>query len=460
MTPAASPPTRIVVLGGGFGGLAVVRELERLLPNDAAVTITLVNRENYFLFTPMLHEVAASDLDITTIVNPLRKLVRRARLFTGTVDRIDTGARTVSVSHAQGQHGHTLPYDHLVIALGAVTNFFGLPGLAERAITMKSLGDAIELRNRLIQHLEEADFECNASIRQPLLTCVVAGGGFAGVETVAATNDFLREALRFYPNLTEHDLRVVVVHPGPYLLPELGEPLGRYTQARLAERGVEVLLSTRVTALDGDEVVLSDGQRIDARTVVWTAGNSTNPVVRDLPCAMERGRIVVDECLRVPALPGVWALGDCAAIRDPVTGGAFPPTAQHALREGRCLARNLVAELRGGATRPFAFSTIGLLAAIGRRTGVANILGVNFSGFVAWWLWRTIYLAKLPRFEKKLRVALDWTLDVLFSKDLVQFGTRRAPTISQPDVHAPALAAGMPLTARVESGTIPSPTHI
>jgi NADH:ubiquinone reductase (H+-translocating) len=418
-------PTHVVVLGGGFGGLATVRELERLLPARANVRVTLVNRDNYFLFTPMLHEVAASDLDITTIVNPLRKLVRRTAVLTGTVERIDTAARTVTVSHADGGHSHDLRYDHLVIALGAVTNFFGIPGMDERAITMKSLGDAIELRNRLIQHLEEADFECNASIRAPLLTCVVAGGGFAGVETVAAVNDFLRAALRFYPNLAPDDLRVMVVHPGEFLLPELGEALGRYARERLAERGVEIALGTRVAGLDGDAVVLSDGRRVDARTVVWTAGNAANPVLRDMPCATERGRVVVDAYLRVPTLPGVWALGDCAHIADPTTGGAFPPTAQHALREGRCAARNIVAELEGRPPGPFAFSTIGLLAAIGRRTGVANVLGVNFSGFVAWWLWRTIYLAKLPRLEKKLRVALDWTLDVLFSKDLVQFGAPR-----------------------------------
>ena len=186
-----------------------------------------------------------------------------------------------------------------------------------------------------------------------------------------------------------------------------------------------MVLNARLQSLDGDAVVLSDGQRVDARTVVWTAGNAANPALADVPCAMERGRIVVDPFLRVPGLPGVWALGDCAHIADRATGGAFPPTAQHALREGRRVARNIVAELRRERMTPFAFSTIGLLATIGRRTGVANILGVNFSGFVAWWLWRTIYLAKLPRLEKKVRVALDWTLDVLFSKDLVQFSERR-----------------------------------
>jgi NADH dehydrogenase len=444
----------VLVCGASFAGLATARELERLFPADSGVEVTLVNRENFFLFTPMLHEVAASDLDLAHIVNPLRKLLRRTSLFTGTVERIDTDARTVTVSHAHGLHTHELPYDHLVLALGAVTNYFGLPGLAERAIAMKTLGDAIRLRNQLLEHLEEADFECNAAIREPLLTLVVAGGGFAGVETVAAANDFLREAVRFYPNLRPSALRVVIVHPGPYLLPELGEELGRYAQARLAERGVEVILETRVAGLAGDAVQLSDGRQINARTIVWTAGLSANPVLDSLPCGKERGRIRVDDCLRVPGLPNVWALGDCALIPDGA-GGFYPPTAQHALREGRCAARNIAADLRGRPATPFAFSTIGLLAAIGRRTGVANILGVTFSGFVAWWLWRTIYLAKLPRLEKKLRVALDWTLDVLFSKDLVQFETHLAPTISRPERGRAAPDPSLPPRATEPAERVP-----
>jgi NADH dehydrogenase len=424
MTP---PPIRIVVLGGGFGGLAAARELERRLPamvDGRDVRITLVNRENFFLFTPMLHEVAASDLDLATIVNPLRKLVRRTGIFTGTVDAIDSRRKVVTVSHADGAHAHELPYDHLVVALGSVTNFHGVRGLDARATTMKSLGDAIQLRNQLIQQLEEADFECSRPVREPLLTLVVAGGGFAGVETVAAANDFLRSAIRFYRNLDASMLRVVVVHPGPALLPELGETLGRYTAERLSERGIDVRLGTRVTAVDDDVVTLSDGTTLRARTIVWTAGTAANPVLSGIECARERGRLATDAFLRVQGAEGVWAVGDCAHIPDPATGGSFPPTAQHALREGRQAARNIIATLTGAPLEPFAFSTIGLLAAIGQRTGVAQIHGWKFSGFFAWWLWRTIYLAKLPRLEKKLRVALDWTLDVLFSKDIVQLPTR------------------------------------
>jgi NADH dehydrogenase len=428
----SATPTRILLLGGGFGGLYTAIELEKQLARHPEVAITLVNRDNFFSFTPMLHEVAASDLDITHIVNPVRKMLKRTHLFLGDVRRIDLEKKLVSVTHGSDHHGHELPYDHLVIGLGAVTNFYQLPGLAARALTMKSLGDAIHLRNHLIQNLEEADTECavQACLREPLLTCVVAGGGFAGVETIAGVNDFVREALHFYRNLHAEQVRMVLVHPGPVILPELSEKLGRYAQMKLAQRGVEVHLQARVSGVTDDGVQLSNGTFIKTKTLVWTAGSAPNPLLAELACPKDRGRIVANEFLAVPDRPGVWALGDCAVIPDPKTGKPYPPTAQHALRQGRVLARNIAAAIRGGRQRPFVFSTLGQLASIGRRVGVANILGINFSGFIAWWLWRTIYLAKLPRAEKKVRVALDWTLDLLFSKDLVQFNTFRSPSIS------------------------------
>ncbi len=317
---------------------------------------------------------------------------------------------------------------------------------------MRSLGDAIHLRNRLISLLEEADTECCADIRGPLLTFVVAGGGFAGVETIAGINDFVREAVHFYSNLREDMLRVVLVHPGDVILPELGEKLGRYTQKKLAERGVEIHVNTKVSSVSDRGVQLSTGEMIETNALIWTAGTSPNPVLSDLPCVKERGRLKVDKMLQVPDQPGVWALGDCALVPNGKTGQYHPPTAQHALRQGKVLAKNLIASVRGGVMKPFSFSTIGQLASIGRRTGVANIFGINFSGFVAWWLWRTIYLSKLPRFEKKLRVALDWTLDLLFTKDLVQFQTFQAPTVSHTDddVEAQPVTAS-PIVAQVGS---------
>jgi NADH dehydrogenase len=240
---------KVYILGGGFGGLYTAMELEERLPVDPNVEITLVNRDNFFLFTPMLHEVAASDLDLTTIVNPLRKVLRNVQLFAGEVEHIDLPNSQLTLTHGFKQHSHIVPYDRLILAVGSITNFYNLPGLADRALTMKSLGDAVALRNRLIAHLEEADTDCARDEREPLLTFVVAGGGFAGVETIATVNDFLRQALPLYRNLHRSNLRLVLVHSGALILPELGPDLGQYAQSKLAMRGVEIILNTRVAAV-------------------------------------------------------------------------------------------------------------------------------------------------------------------------------------------------------------------
>jgi len=416
---------RVLILGGGFGGMYAALEFEGALAQGDDLDVTLVNRDNYFLFTPMLHEVAASDLDITNIVSPIRKLLRRVKFFHGNVEAIDLVHKRVGLSHGHEEHCHSLPYDHLVLALGSSTNFFNLPGLAERALTMKSLDDAIFLRNRLIANLEEANFECAAPLRAPLLNFVVAGGGFAGVETIAAMNDFLREAVQSFPHLREDMLRIILVHAGKMILPELGEKLGAYAQRKLMEQKVEIHSNCKVTAVTDRDVTLSDGTTVETNTLVWTAGTCPNSLLDSLPCPKAQGRILVNEYLEVREWAGVWALGDCAHVPDRKTGKSHPLTAQHALREGKVVARNILSTVFGYRKEPFLYTTIGQLAPIGKRTGVANILGVNFSGFIAWWLWRTIYLLKLPRFEKKVLVALDWTLDVLFSKDLVHIRTAR-----------------------------------
>ena len=261
---------RVLILGSGFGGLYTALHLEKKLRREAAVEITLVNRENFFLFTPMLHEVAAGDLDVTHIVNPVRKLLRRTHFFNGNIRSIDLKERRVVVAHADDNHDHELSYDYLVLALGSVTNFYNLPGLAENALTMKSLSDAIRLRGRLIKNLEEADFECSCEDRSRLLTVVVAGGGFAGVETIASVNDFVREAIEFYPNLTEEQLRIVLIEATDVILPELGPELGAYARQKLARRGVQFLMKTAVKSVSNDEVNLSDGTSLRTNILVWT----------------------------------------------------------------------------------------------------------------------------------------------------------------------------------------------
>jgi NADH dehydrogenase len=441
---------RILILGGGFGGVYAALRLQKKLQRRPDVEITLVSRDNFFLFTPMLHEVAASDLEVTDIVCPIRSLLKHVKFYCGEVDAIDLSTRRVSVLHGYEQHRHTLEYDYLLIALGSTTNFFNLAGVQERAITMKSLADAIHLRNTLISHLEEADTECAAG-RRALMTFVVAGGGFAGIETIASVNDFVRDSLRFYPGIDPAHVKMIVVHPGDTILPELGPELGSYAQEKLGRRGIEILTKVKVAAVTDDTVTLSDGRDIPCNTLIWTAGTAPHPIVGSLPCKCDRGRLTVNEFLEVPQWPGVWAVGDAALVPDKRAGKPHPPTAQHAIREGRVAADNIVAAIRGSAKREFNFVTLGQLAAIGHRTGVARIFGVKFSGFVAWWLWRTIYLSKLPTLERKVRVAINWTLDLLFPKDLVQFMGVRTPVVSHAnhdEEHGHAPAATVPTSSK------------
>ncbi len=417
--------TRILILGGGFGGSYAARRLDRTLARRKDVEVVLIARENYLLFTPMLHEVAAGDLSPGDIVNPLRKMLRRVRLVAGEVVQIDLRERRVSVEVGALRRKNELTYDHLLLALGSETNYFGMRDVEVHAATMKTLGDAALLRNRMVALLEDAAAESNEAARRRALAFVVAGGGFAGVETVAAMNDFLRETIRYYPELDPAMLRVVLVHPGKVVLPELGERLGRYAQTKLERRGVELRLETRVQGYEGGTVELVPGNAIDASTIVWTAGVKPAAAIDSISVEKVNGRVKVNECLELAGSEGVvWAVGDCAAVPDG-HGGTQPPTAQHGLRQGVAAARNIEAAVVGTAQTPFRFSTLGQFATLGRRDGVAQVLGIRISGFVAWWLWRTIYLGKLPGIVKKLRVALSWSLDLLFAREIEQFMTVR-----------------------------------
>jgi NADH dehydrogenase len=419
-----SGKTRVVILGGGFAGVAVAMGLDAQLARRSDMEVILVSRENFTVFTPMLHEVACGDLDPSHITNPLRKLLRRVITAEAEVESIDLMNRTVTVTYGFTER-RELQYDHLVLASGAETNFFGLPGVAEQAVTLKSLSDAVILRNRVIALLERANIEADAARRQPMLTFVVAGGGFAGIETIGAVNDLVRDSLSYYPRLDPAEVRIVLVHGGAVVLPELGEKLGLYTQDKLRERKVEIKLNMHVTAYTEGKVVCDDGDTIPAGTLIWTAGVTPSPAIKDLNIDKQKGRIVVSDTMEVAGNAGVWAAGDCAAITDPVTKAPYPTTAQHALREGKLLAKNILACIDGKPLRPFRYKSLGQLAAIGRRTGVARVIGINFSGFIGWALWSGVYLTKLPRFEKKVRVAFAWMLNLFFSVDLVQYITLR-----------------------------------
>jgi len=422
-------PTRILILGGGFGGVYAALTLEKLLGREirrGEVELGLVSRENYMVFQPMLPEVISGSIGILDTITPIRRLCPKTNLYTRTIESIDLAHRSVTATAGFGSRQHHLHYDHLVLALGNVTTFAGQPGLAEYALPFKYLGDALTLRNRIIHTLEEADIEQDPAVRRGLLTFVVAGGGFSGVEAVAELNDFVRAAARSFRHLDPAEIRVVLVHAGALILPELPKSLAEFAQDILMRRGVEIRFETTLVGATADAALLADGERIMTRTLVSTVPSGPNPLIAMLPLKTERGRVVVDATLAVPDYPGVWAVGDCAAIRDAKTGEPCPPTAQHATREAKCAARNIVATLRGQARRPFSFKALGKLGALGRRSAVAEILGIRLSGFVAWWLWRTIYLLKLPGLDRKIRVATDWTLDLFLPPDIVQLKTERA----------------------------------
>jgi NADH dehydrogenase len=417
--------THIVVLGGGFAGVEAARYLDRTVAKRTDVEVTLVSRENFTLFTPMLHEVAAGDLDPVHICNPLRRLLRRVTILTADVEAVNLSARRVTISYGIQQLRQELAYDQLVLALGSETNYFGLAGVADHAVGIKSLGDAIMLRARVIALLEMASIEADPVRRKRMLTFVVVGGGFAGVETVGAINDLARESLPHYGRIDPQEVRVVLIHSGQVILPELGEMLGLYAQEKLRERQVEIKLGAKVTGYADGAVRCDDGEAIPAATLVWAGGVAPSPVLKGLPCELQKGRVVVDANLEVPGHSGVWAVGDCAAITDPVSKNPYPPTAQHARREGRLAGRNVRARLTGGRPIAFKYKPPGQLASIGRRTGVARIFGIKYAGIIGWVLWRSVYLMKLPRLEKKMRVALQWTFDLFCERDLGQYITLR-----------------------------------
>ncbi len=402
--------TRIVIAGGGFAGLYAAMHFDKRLARRADVEVTLISRENFILFTPMLHEVAAGDLYPGDIVNPLRRILRHVKVVEADVQAVDLNSATASVAQvALRTASLNFEFDHLLLTLGSETNFFNMDGVRDWAVTMKSLTDAALLRNRMVALLEEASLQSDEAARRQLLTFVTAGGGFSGTETTGAVNDFVRETVRYYPQLREELIRVVVVHPGNFILPELGEELGRYAERKLRERKVEVIKGPRVANYDGAVVTLSDGTSIPAATLIWTAGVKPSPVIASLPCEKERGRLLVSEYMAVTGVPGLWAAGDCAAVPILNTENFHPPTAQHGLREGVVVAKNIEAMILDRPLKSFAFKMLGQLASIGHHTGVAMVFGIKFSGFIAWWFWRSVYLMKLPRLAKKLRVMVSWT---------------------------------------------------
>ena len=426
---------QIVILGGGFAGRTTAECLEREFGADRSVAFTLISDTNALLFTPMLAEVAGSSLEPTHISSPLRTSLRRTQVLRGRVTQIDLDRHRVVLALDRSDWDETAPgasreiaYDHLVLALGSVTNFFGIENLEKHAFNFKSLLDAIRIRNHVIDMFERADRTMDAEQRAELLTLVIAGGGFAGVELAGALNDFSRGILADYPNLRPEELRVILVHSGARILPELSESLSDYAQQTMSARGVAFKLNARLVDARPGMVVLGTGEEIRARTLVWTAGTAPNPLLKTLVVERDsRGAVRVDSTLAVPGHPGLWALGDCAAITNAKTGKLCPPTAQFALREGYVLAHNICASLRAKPLQAFRFESLGALCVVGHHNACAELSvpgarqkSVRFSGLLAWLMWRSIYLSKLPGLERKVRVMFDWVIELFFPRDIVQ----------------------------------------
>lgn len=449
----------IVIAGGGFGGIYAGLQLEKLVSDPRGMEVTLLSRDNFFVFTPMLHEVSSGSIATRHITIPIRKLYRKCKFQEVDIESIDLETRRIVAVHAtrEVKHRYSMEYTHLLVALGGVTNFYGMANVERYAMTLKTIGDAIVIRNHVIDMLELAEIEPREEQRR-LLTFVVAGAGFAGVELVAELNDFVREAAGNYRHVDPKQIQVLLVDPGKRILPELSDDLAEFALMKLRDRGIEVWLDVRVTDATESQVMLTGGRSVHTRSLVWTAGVSPSPLLATLPCTHDqRGRLLTNEFLEVPGFDNVWAIGDCAAIPDLRSGKTFPPTAQHAIRQGRLAAENIASSIMREKKRAFVYDMKGQLASLGQRSGVANLYGIKFSGFLAWWLWRTIYLFKLPQFDRKVRVALDWTLDLIFSRDIVKLKIF-SPELRSPGTEIEASRTLSALNTKKMPEALPAPT--
>ena len=466
---------RIVILGGGFGGVTVLKKLQTHFQTDVSVDIAMVSKDNYLLFTPMLHEIASGMIETRYIVTPIREFCNRSRFYCATVKNIDLEKKKVSIRSStssvsalaeiiggssinlsttatnflESKTQSHLYYDYLVIALGSETKFFGMSDIQQNAFTIKTINDAINLRNHIIYLLEQADqlllsalptadvdntygyidnAKTLAELQKKILTFVIAGGGFAGVETAGEINDFIRDSVKeYYHNIESNNIRVIIVHSGDRLLPEMSKELAEFALERLHKSGIEIILNQRVIGATPNTVSLKDGTIMPTKTIIWSGGVAPSSLLTGISCEHDHksGRIIVDKYLELSNYKEVYALGDCAHIIDPNSGDPYPPTAQHAIREGAVVANNIIASIEGrlGDRKTFDYKTKGMMASIGKRTGIGNLLGIEVQGILAWLIWRGYYLVHLPTFQKKIRVLADWILDIFFKRDVTMLKT-------------------------------------
>lgn len=442
---------RVLILGGGFGGVNTGMALQKALHGRDDIEIAIVNDENYTVFQPMLAEVISGSLGILDTAVAIRDLCPTANLYVRKVESIDVDRKVVTTSHPLRPQADEISYDHLVLALGTLENFAIIRGLPEHGLHFKNQGDALVIRNHIINLLEQADIEKDPEMRRKMLTFVVAGGGFSGAEAMAEINDYVRGVARRYANLDPKEIKMILLQGAPRLLLELPEALSNYTQRILRSRGVDVRVNARLEAVTADEAVLADGTRFPTKTIVAALAATPNPVILALPCRKSetrRGRLVVDEFLEVPDYPGIWALGDCAHVIDAKTGEDCPPTAQYAMRQGKYLAGNIVATIDGRPQekKAFSFKTLGLMASLGHHSAVAQMLpdrflgkrdstgkrqGLILAGRLAWLMWRFVYWSKLPGFNRKCHVAVNWSLNFFLRQDIVNLNIAPSQSLSR-----------------------------
>ena len=428
---------QVVIAGGGFGGFYAARALERLLPAQSA-RVTLVNDANFMLYTPLLPGAAGATLDPRHVVVPLRSQLRRTDLVIGRITGGDPNARTLTVRRIDGQQLE-LPYQQLLIALGSVSRVLPIPGLAEHAVGLKSLTDATAVRNQLLNCLDIAESVEDPLLRAEYLTFVFVGAGYAGVEGLAELQDFAAQVIELYPRCAAQGMRWILVEARQRIMQEVPASLSEFAERELRMRGIEVRTGTTLSELSARAATLSDGERVSTRTLVWTAGVKPSSVLARLGLPLDdAGRVIVDRTMRVELpsseIDGVWAIGDCAAVPDPARSGQpCPPTAQHAIRQGRLVARNIAAALAGGGARPFRYRSKGVVAELGRNQAVAITLGIRWRGLPAWLIARTYHLLLMPGIGRRLRLLVDWNVALIFGRDASAPGRLGAPTPLQED---------------------------
>ncbi len=427
---------KIVILGGGFGGAYTAMHLEKLLKKNrnTPFQIYLINRENYFVFQPMLAEVVGGSLDLLDTINPLRKLLPQTKLYIREIEKIDIEEKKVTLSPKFSHKSLELVYDHLVIALGTVTDFRGTAGLHEHALPFKNLADSILIRNQLIDVMEAASTEPNLKKKKQLLTFVIGGGGFSGTEVAAEVNDFVQKLAKRYKEINPADIRVILAHSKDRLMDrELSPSLGKYAGCLLQKRGVEIFFNVRLVSATPEEAIFNNGEKIPSKTIISTVPSSPNPLLESLPLQFEKGKILTDTKMHVKGQKELWSLGDCAAIPNIINNNNIcPPTAQFAIRQAKILAHNIIASIKEKPQKEFYFKALGMMGALGHHSAVVELFGkFKFSGLIAWFLWRMIYWIKLPGTDRKLKVALSWILDTLIPIEAVQIKTSPTQGIAQ-----------------------------